>query len=138
MDLNFAGLMIETHCNPSAAMSDAKQQVTPEELKNVLKLVVIRDENEPNEQLSSLRGKIDHIDEKLLTLLAERMEISCKIGNFKKEHNMPALQMARYREILEDRTRLGGSKALNAQFVREILQEIHEESVRQQLDILAE
>jgi len=138
MDLNFDGLMIETHCNPSAALSDAKQQITPDELKNILSGVIVRDENEPDEQLLNLRGKIDHIDEQLLTLLAERMNISSEIGNFKKEHNMPALQMARYREILEDRTKLGGSKALNAQFVREILQEIHEESVRRQLDILAD
>jgi len=138
MDLNFDGLMLETHCNPSVAMSDAKQQVTPEALEQLLHSLVIRDENEPDGQLSTLRDKIDHIDEQLLTLLAARMDISCEIGNFKKEHNMPALQMARYREILEDRTKLGSSKALNTQFVREILQEIHEESVRRQLDILSE
>ncbi len=136
MDLNFDGLMIETHCNPAVALSDAKQQLTPEELDHLLDMLVIRDANRPGECLATLRCKIDHIDEQLLDLLAERMRISCEIGNYKKEHNMPALQSSRYNEILEDRAKLGSSKSLSTQFVREILKEIHEESVRQQLTVM--
>ena len=138
MDLNFDGLMIETHCDPDFAMSDAKQQVTPEELERILRSLIVRDENRPGEKLSSLRNRIDHIDEQLLDLLAERMRISCEIGTYKKEHNMPVLQSMRYNEIIEERMRLGCTKSLNIQFVREILLGIHEESVRQQLNVLAD
>ncbi|MCL2119417.1 MAG: bifunctional 3-deoxy-7-phosphoheptulonate synthase/chorismate mutase type II [Planctomycetaceae bacterium] len=138
MDLNFDGLMIETHHDPSSAMSDAKQQMTPDELEKLLKSLIVRDENRPGEKLSSLRNRIDHLDEQLLDLLAERMRISCEIGTYKKEHNMPVLQSTRYNEIVEERIRLGCTKALNSQFVREILLEIHEESVRQQMEVMTE
>ncbi|MCL2622814.1 MAG: bifunctional 3-deoxy-7-phosphoheptulonate synthase/chorismate mutase type II [Planctomycetaceae bacterium] len=138
MDLNFDGLMIETHCDPSMAMSDANQQMTPAELERLLRSLIVRDENRPGEKLSSLRNRIDHIDEQLLDLLAERMRISCEIGTYKKEHNMPVLQSTRYNEIIEERIRLGCTKSLNMQFVREILLGIHEESVRQQMAVMTE
>ena len=138
MDLNFDGLMIETHCDPSVAMSDAKQQITPEELQRLLSALIVRDANRPGEQLSSLRKRIDHLDEQLLDLLAERMRVSCEIGTYKREHNMPLLQTSRYNELVEERMRLGCTKTLNAQFVREILKEIHDESIRQQMAVMAE
>jgi len=138
MDINFDGLMIETHCEPATAMSDAKQQMTPDELERLLKSLIIRDDNRPGEKLTTLRNSIDHIDEQLLDLLAERMRISREIGNYKREHNMPVLQSTRYNEIIEERMRLGCTKSLNIQFVREILLGIHEESVRQQLNVLAD
>ena len=138
MDLNMEGLMIETHCNPQEAWSDASQQLTPEELDHLLSLLVIRDAVSPGENLPSLRCKIDHIDEQLLELLAERMRVSCEIGNYKKEHQMPIVQDNRYDEIMEDRAKLGSSKSLDSQFVRGILKDIHDESVRLQMDVVAE
>ncbi len=136
MDLSFDGLMIESHCNPDIAMSDADQQITPDVLDYVLNLLVIRDATQTTENLSELRRQIDNIDEQLLELLAKRMRISREIGVYKKEHNMPILQSPRYSEILTNRTHMGESMDLNPEFVKEILKEIHEESVRQQMEIM--
>ena len=138
MDLQFDGLIIESHCNPQEAWSDASQQITPEELDHLLSMLIIRDASRPEESLSTLRCQIDHIDEKLLDLLAERMRVSCQIGNYKKEHQMPVLQINRFNEILEQRVKIGSDKSLNSEFVREILEEIHAESVRLQLNGLQE
>lgn len=136
MDLSFDGLIIESHCNPDCAWSDASQQVTPDVLDYVLNLLVIRDMNQTTESLVNLRRQIDEIDENLLELLAKRMRISREIGVYKKEHNMPILQSPRYSEILEKRASMGGSMELSADFVKEIMKEIHEESVRQQMIIM--
>lgn len=136
MDLSFDGLLIESHCNPDAAWSDACQQITPEVLDYVLNLLVIRDVHQTTENLSELRRQIDNIDEQLLELLSKRMRISREIGVYKKEHNMPILQSPRYNEILEKRSDMGEALELNTDFVKEILQEIHEESVRQQMIIM--
>lgn len=136
MDLSFDGLIIESHCNPDAALSDSEQQITPDVLDYVLNLLVIRDVTQTTENLSELRRQIDNIDEQLLELLAKRMRISREIGVYKKEHNMPILQSPRYNEILENRSNMGESMDLNPEFVKEILREIHEESVRQQMEIM--
>ena len=138
MDLNFDGLIIETHCNPDHAWSDAAQQITPEVLDYVLNLLVIRESNQTTENLYELRRQIDGIDENLLELLAKRMRISREIGVYKKEHRMPILQTPRYGEILEDRTKAGGAMELNPDFVQAVLKEIHEESVRQQMIVMNE
>lgn len=136
MDLSFDGLIIETHCCPEEAWSDASQQITPDVLDYVLNLLVIRNTNQTTENLSELRRQIDGIDEQLLELLAKRMRISREIGVYKKEHNMPVLQSPRYSEILEKRSDMGETMELNTDFVKEILKEIHEESVRQQMLIM--
>ncbi len=136
MDLSFDGLIIESHCNPEAAWSDASQQITPDVLDYVLNLLVIRDVQQSTENLSELRRQIDQIDEQLLEILSKRMRISREIGIYKKEHNMPILQSPRYTEILEKRSDMGEAMELNTDFVKEILQEIHEESVRQQMIIM--
>jgi chorismate mutase len=136
MDLSFDGLIIESHCNPDAALSDSKQQITPDVLDYVLNLLVIRDVTQTTENLSELRRQIDQIDEQLLELLSKRMRISREIGIYKKEHNMPVLQSPRYNEILENRSNIGESMDLSPEFVKEILKEIHEESVRQQMEIM--
>lgn len=136
MDLNFDGLIIESHCNPDEALSDASQQITPDVLSYVLNLLVIRDATQTTENLTELRRQIDNIDEGLLELLAKRMRISREIGIYKKEHNMPILQTPRYGEILENRAKMGTAMDLNPDFVKEILREIHEESVRQQMEIM--
>jgi len=136
MDLNFNGLIIESHCNPDEAWSDASQQITPDVLDYVINMLVIRDANQTTENLTELRHQIDGIDEGLLELLAKRMRISREIGIYKKEHNMPILQTPRYGEILENRMKMGASMDLNPEFVKNILSEIHEESVRQQMEIM--
>lgn len=136
MDLSFDGLIIESHCNPDAAWSDSEQQITPDVLDYVLNLLVIRDVTQTTENLSELRRQIDRIDEQLLELLSKRMRISREIGIYKKEHNMPVLQSPRYNEILENRSNMGESMDLSPEFVKEILREIHEESVRRQMEIM--
>ncbi|GHV14043.1 cytochrome c4 [Bacteroidia bacterium] len=138
MDLNYEGLIIETHCDPENAWSDASQQVTPDRLKEILETLVIRDRKQSTEDLSDLRKQIDELDDQLLELLAKRMRVSCEIGTFKKEHNMTVVQTGRYDEILNTRIAQAEAMNMNADFIRTILEAIHEESVRQQVVILNE
>lgn len=136
MDLNYEGLIIESHCDPDNAWSDASQQVTPDRLKEILETLVIRDRKQSTEDLSDLRKQIDELDDQLLELLAKRMRVSCEIGTFKKEHNMTVVQTGRYDEILNTRIAQGEAMNMNPDFIRTILEAIHEESVRQQVVIL--
>ena len=92
LDLNFDGLIIESHCDPDHALSDAAQQLTPDVLDYTLSMLVIRDNAQTTEDITVLRKQIDEIDEQLLATLAKRMRISKEIGTYKKEHNMPILQ----------------------------------------------
>ena len=135
MDLNFDGLIIESHCNPDCALSDAKQQLTPAVLDYTLNMLVIRDNVQTTENLSVLRKQIDELDEQLLTLLAKRMRISQEIGTYKLEHNMPVLQSGRYDQLLKSRQDMGSKLNLSGEFVDAIVKAIHEESVRVQLDL---
>ncbi len=138
MDLSFDGLMIESHPSPDDAWSDAAQQITPDVLDYVINLLVIRNETQTTENLAELRRQIDGVDEQLLELLTKRMRISREIGIYKKEHNMPILQSPRYSEILEKRSDMGLVMGLSTEFVKEILKEIHEESIRQQMIVMNE
>ena len=135
MDLNFDGLIIESHCNPDCALSDAKQQLTPAVLDYTLNMLVIRDNVQTTDNLSVLRKQIDELDEQLLTLLAKRMRISQEIGTYKLEHNMPVLQSGRYDQLLKSRQDMGSKLNLSGEFVDSIVKAIHEESVRVQLDL---
>jgi chorismate mutase len=136
MDMSFDGLIIESHHHPEGAWSDASQQITPEVLGYMLNMLVVREGGQTTENLTELRGQIDVIDEQLLELLAKRMRVSCEIGVYKKEHNMPVLHSARYKELLEERAAKGEKLSLQGDFVRELLKTIHEESVRQQTVIM--
>ncbi len=136
MDLNFDGLMIEAHCNPDKAWSDAAQQVTPEVLSFILNTIVIRDTKQTTESLNELRQQIDELDNDLLELLAKRMRVCEEIGHYKKEHDMPILQTGRYEEILEKRISQGHSMDMSEDFMKTILVAIHEESVRHQAEIM--
>ncbi len=131
MDLNFDGLIIETHCNPDEAWSDAKQQISPDELKHLLDGLTYRNAtiNVPRTQLDDLRLRIDDIDNQLIQLLSERMKISGQIGNYKKENNITILQSRRYNEIIRDRNEKAEKKGLNIDFVSRVFETIHEESV---------
>ncbi|MFI3248159.1 MAG: bifunctional 3-deoxy-7-phosphoheptulonate synthase/chorismate mutase type II [Rikenellaceae bacterium] len=138
MDLGFSGLIIESHCNPCDAWSDASQQVTPDELKAMLAELVIRETKVTTEDLGELRKQIDDLDSALLELLSKRMRISREIGTFKKEHNMPVLQAGRYEEILDSRAASAATMKMDDKFVKTILEAIHEESVQQQIKVLNE
>jgi chorismate mutase len=136
MDLGLDGLIIESHCNPDNAWSDAKQQVTPDVLSFILDKLVIRDTTQSTESLNALRNQIDEIDNDLIELLSKRMRICREIGTYKKEHNMTVVQTGRYNEILDKRGAQGVLCGMDADFMKEIFQAIHEESVRQQIEII--
>ncbi len=135
MDLGFSGVMIESHCNPDEAWSDAAQQLTPCDLGDVLSRIVIRDKQVSTQDLSDLRREIDEVDNSLLELLAKRMKLSHSVGVFKKEHDMPILQAARYDEIMEKRGAQADALGLDREFVQEVLQTIHEASVELQIKL---
>ena len=136
MDLSYDGLIIESHCNPDEAWSDKEQQLTPDVLSYVLNLLVIRETKQTTENLAELRRQIDDADNQLLEVLAKRMRISKEIGQYKKEHNMPVLQTGRYDEILAKRITMAQSMGIDADFMKKILEAIHEESIRQQVEVL--
>ncbi|MBR5062728.1 MAG: bifunctional 3-deoxy-7-phosphoheptulonate synthase/chorismate mutase type II [Prevotella sp.] len=136
MDLGFDGLIVESHCEPDKAWSDAKQQVTPDVLDYILSLLVIRDEKISTEGITQLRHQIDELDNQLMDLLAKRMRVCREIGQYKKEHNMTVLQTNRYNEILEKRGAQGSLCGMAPDFVAQVFEHIHEESVRQQIEII--
>ena len=136
MDLGFDGLIVESHCSPDEAWSDAKQQVTPDVLDYIMGLLVIRDGSVTTEGIHELRKQIDELDNQLMELLAKRMRVCREIGQYKKEHNMTVLQTVRYNEIQNKRGAQGALCGMDPDFVRKIFEEVHEESVRQQMEII--
>jgi len=136
MDLNYEGLIIESHCDPDKAWSDKDQQITPDVLSYILNLLVIRDTTQTTENLKELRQQIDQIDDDLLAILAKRMRISQEIGQYKKEHHMPVLQTGRYDQILDKRTTEAEKMGIGTPFMKKVLEAIHEESIRQQIEII--
>lgn len=136
MDLGFDGLIVESHCSPDNAWSDAKQQVTPDVLDYILSLLVIRDEKVTTEGIHALRKQIDELDNQLIELLAKRMRVCREIGQYKKEHNKTVLQTSRYNEILDKRGAQGVLCGMSSEFIRSVFEEVHEESVRQQIEII--
>lgn len=136
LDLNFDGLIIESHCNPDKAWSDAFQQVTPEVLDLILNSLVIRNMTQSTENLTALRRQIDELDNSLLELLARRMRVSEEIGTYKKEHNMSILQEQRYDEILRNRIGQAEQMGMDGEFMKTVLVAIHEESIRHQQEIM--
>ena len=136
MDLGFDGLIVESHCNPDCAWSDAKQQVTPDVLDFILEKLVIRQLSQSTESLETLRRQIDEIDNALIEMLTKRMRISREIGQYKREHDMTIVQTGRYTEILDKRGAQGVLCGMSAEFMKSIFEAIHEESVRQQIDVL--
>ena len=136
MDLQFDGLIIESHIDPDNAWSDASQQVTPEVLNIILNNLVIRETNQTTENLTELRKQIDDIDINLIETLAKRMRISREIGTYKKEHEMPILQTTRYDEIINKRAQQGIELSMDGEFMKVVFEAIHSESVRQQMLIM--
>lgn len=136
MDLGFDGLMVECHCSPDEAWSDAQQQVTPDVLDYILSLLVIRDEHVTTEGITLLRKQIDELDNDLMNLLSKRMRVCREIGQYKKEHNMTVFQATRYNEILEKRGAQGALMGMDPNFIARVFESVHEESVRQQMEII--
>jgi len=140
MDMHFDGLMIETHPRPDEAWSDAAQQITPAKLKEILANLVIREEFTQDMgglmQLEYLRQLMDSLDAEIIDLLAKRMELSEQMGEVKKLCNMTAFQPARWREIVETRSERAQSHLLTKEFIVELYEKIHHESIRKQLEIL--
>lgn len=140
MDLNFNGLMIESHICPDKALSDASQQLTPKELDKMLKKIVIRkpeiDDNHFIHSLKDLRSQIDNIDNEILNILEKRMMVVEKIGKIKKEKNISILQTKRWDEILRKKLKESPKKGLNIEFITRIFEAIHEESINHQSRIM--
>lgn len=136
MDMGFDGLIVESHCDPDSAWSDKSQQVTPEVLNFILNMLVVRDTTQTTESLTLLRQQIDQIDNDLLEALSKRMRISREIGQYKKEHSMPVVQTGRYDDILNSRAAAAEELGMHGDFMKTVYQAIHEESVRQQIEVL--
>ncbi|SCY91501.1 bifunctional 3-deoxy-7-phosphoheptulonate synthase/chorismate mutase type II [Flavobacterium caeni] len=140
LDLNYDGLMIETHNNPDEAWSDAAQQVTPERLKQILDDLRIRqlttEADSFNTEMNKLRAQIDIDDSKLLEVLGHRMKIAEQIGALKKANNIAVLQNKRWNEVLEKMIAEGGQKGLTEEFILRIFKAIHEESISHQVKVI--
>jgi len=139
-DIGMDGLMIESHIDPSCALSDKEQQVTPADLAKILDKLVIRyassDDPQFENKLENLRGRIDAIDHEIMEVLAQRMSIVRQIGQYKKENKVTALQINRWAQIMEDREKLAQKLSLDDSFIKALFQLIHEDSVRTQSDIM--
>jgi len=138
MDLDYDGLMLESHCNPDKAWSDAAQQVTPERLGEIVRGLIIRESHEEihDNQLDNLRANIDRIDNYIMEILSERMDIARQIGQFKKDHAITILQTGRWDEIVHDRIVKGHKKELTEDFIKELFEAIHQESIRHQTKVM--
>ena len=142
LDLGFEGLMIESHCNPSVALSDAKQQLTPAELKDLLhNQIVVRDKDsdspEWRENIDQLRVKIDVIDENILYALGSRMNVSRQIGEYKKSNNVAIIQPARWDALIGKVVEKGKEYGLPEKFLNDVFNAIHEASVEIQNEIIS-
>lgn len=139
MDLNFDGLIIESHTNPDNALSDARQQITPSELQNLLSRLIFRHEEINQEAmltLAELREQIDKLDDKLLQILEKRMKVSEEIGKHKKQNNITILQTRRWDDIVKNRVNLGTRKGLSEDFIMKVFQAIHQESINRQTMVM--
>lgn len=140
LDLNFDGLMIETHWDPENAWSDAAQQVTPTKLKQIMQDLKIRKETETDatyrDSLENLRAQINVVDGQLIDLLGKRMKVADQIGELKKEQNVAVLQSKRWNEILGNMILEGKEKGLSEEFVLKMFKAIHQESINHQENII--
>jgi len=142
IDMNFDGLMIESHINPDCALSDAKQQITPAQLLELHSKLVFRNEkfaeSDTVSELEMLRQQIDIIDEKMISLLAQRMDVVREIGVVKKRKGVKILQLSRWKGLVENRIKMGEKIGLSAAFVKKVLQLVHKESIQKQAEVMNE
>ena len=135
VDMNFDGLIIESHCDPDSALSDSEQQVTPASLSDILSGLRLNSGNTAEDSLRVFREEIDAIDDELVALLARRMSVAREIGKLKLREGLPVVQQERYGLLMDRRVNEGYRLGLSAGFMKDILGSIHEESVRQQLNL---
>ncbi|MGB5989902.1 MAG: bifunctional 3-deoxy-7-phosphoheptulonate synthase/chorismate mutase type II [Marinifilaceae bacterium] len=142
LDLNYDGLIIESHINPHKALSDAKQQITPKQLSQLLEELVIRDINTSDAEvgtiLNELRYQIDSMDSEMIDILGNRIQLTQKIGQYKKENNITILQEERWKHILDNAISVGKGRNLSEDFISKIFKAIHQESINKQTRIMNE
>ena len=141
LNLHFDGLMIETHCNPDAAWSDASQQLLPERTKEMTEELYLRSGSASGEdavRLSALRQQIDEIDAQLISMMATRMKVAREIGRVKRDSNMPILQSSRWEDVLGRSVAEGVKQGMSGEFVRRIFEAVHQESIEQQNAVMSE
>ena len=136
VDMGFEGLIIESHCDPDCAWSDKSQQVTPDVLNYIINTLVPREKTQSTENLNLLRQQIDQLDNELIEILNKRMRVCREIGQYKKEHRMQVVQIGRYDDIMKSRIKLAEEMDMSGDFMKTVLQSIHEESVRQQVEVI--
>jgi chorismate mutase len=139
LDLNFEGLMMETHPNPENAWSDASQQLTPEALEEILKGLVVRSKDISGEfasYLDEVREKIALLDDRLFELLTARMTLSEEVGKFKRENNITILQQEHWAKLIAGRLNKNEEYNLTQLFIRQFMDAIHQESIRHQVKIM--
>ncbi len=140
LDMDMQGLMIESHQDPNLAWTDAKQQVTPEALAILINDLILRkpDSSNPDfhHKLELLRKEIDKIDDQILEKMSQRMTITAKVGEYKRDHKVTILQVNRWDEIINRRTKFAKILKLDPYFVEKLLELIHNESIRQQTGIM--
>ncbi|HLO92279.1 MAG TPA: chorismate mutase [Lentimicrobium sp.] len=138
LDLEMQGLMIETHIDPPHALTDARQQLTPLKLREVIESLVIREQGagEVERDLQKLRSDIDSIDDQMIRLLADRMKIAEEMGLYKYAHNITILQLRRWKQLFADRMAKGEEQGLNHKFLANLLRLVHEESIQIQTNVM--
>lgn len=141
LDLSMDGLMIESHINPKAALSDAFQQITPSELGELLSELTFRKMSPTSTEfidiLETLREKIDSLDQQLLELLSQRMDIVKEIGEYKRDNNVAVMQLRRWEAMIKSRIDFGKQQGLEEHYVKNLLRLVHKESIRKQAEILS-
>lgn len=139
LDLDYDGLMIESHCQPESALSDAQQQVSPEQLRQILGDLKLRSSSFTNTQikdeLASIRQQIDTVDREILEAIATRMNLVSRIGDYKKENNVAIFQISRWKEIFRSRPEWAEAMNLDPEFIMELYRQIHQQSVKAQTNI---
>ena len=141
MDLGMDGLMLETHVDPKSALSDSSQQLTPNQLNDLIAGLQIRTnlkDSVSDTDLSAMRIKMDSIDEQLMELLSGRMEIAKLMGEFKKEEGLTVLHLERWREIVKTRMKWSNELGLSEEFILRVLEQVHKESIKVQTDVMNE
>ncbi|MEI7724389.1 MAG: chorismate mutase [Bacteroidota bacterium] len=139
LDLEMNGLMIETHFNPSKALTDKNQQVTPVQLEEFLSRLILRRESVNNEfsyKLEELRSEIDKLDEELIDILARRMKVVEEIGTYKKINKITILQLKRWNQLTQDRIETAIKMGLSREFILKLLESVHEEGIQRQIDVM--
>lgn len=141
LDLDFDGLMIESHITPDTAWSDAAQQITPEAYGQMISDLVMRQVDpealRERSELERLRKQIDMLDEEIMHILASRMKVAREIGKYKKDNNMTILQNERWKEVLQKYVDRGAHSGLGEEFVTRIIKSIHDESIEQQEKVMS-